>query len=173
LYSFLFHRILGWKITGQFNPQIKKSVVIVAPHTHWHDFIIGALTRAIINVNINFVAKKELFKWPFGLYFRWMGGTSIDRSKSKNTVAQVVEVFKTKTEFRLAIAPEGTRKKVKHWKTGFYYMALEAEVPIISVAFDYQQREVKISEAFYVSGKIEEDLPEIRAFYQDVKGKLY
>lgn len=172
MYSFIFRKLLGWEIVGQFNPSIKKSVVAVAPHTHWMDFVIGALTRAIIKVNINYVAKKELFKPPFGWYFKWMGGAPIDRSASKNTVNQVVDLFNSKEEFRLAIAPEGTRKKVENWKTGFYYIALKANVPITRVAFDYAKKQVLISEPFYVTGNLDQDMVLIRSFYKDVKGKV-
>ena len=131
LTKFIFEKLMGWKIEGSFDPSIKKAVVIVAPHTSWHDFYIGAFARKILKAQINYIAKKELFKWPFGAYFRWMGGAPLDRSSGQNQVEAIAEIFKQKEEFRLAMSPEGTRKKVAIWKTGYYYIALAANVPII------------------------------------------
>jgi 1-acyl-sn-glycerol-3-phosphate acyltransferase len=172
LAKIIFYYILGWRVIGKFNPEIKKAVVIVLPHTSWHDFYIGALVRKIIGVQINFVGKKELFDSAFGWYFKWMGGAPIDRTKSKNTVDQVVSIFESKNEFRLAIAPEGTRKKVKEWKTGFYYIAQKANVPIIPVAFNYKTKEVVINEAFYISDNLENDLKKLKEKFVGVVGKI-
>lgn len=163
---------MGWKVVGDMSPQIKKAVVIVVPHTSWHDFYIGAFTRKIVNLQINFIAKKELFKFPFGWYFKWMGGAPVDRKSNQNTVQQVVELFKNREEFRLALAPEGTRKKVATWKTGFYYMAIEAKVPIIPVAFDYKSKTVKIEHPFYPTGNLDLDMKQLRAYYKNVEGKI-
>tara|TARA_R110000850_G_scaffold277086_1_gene422387 strand:- start:123663 stop:124202 length:540 start_codon:yes stop_codon:yes gene_type:complete len=172
LASFVFHKILGWKVEGRLSPEIKKSVIIVLPHTSWHDFYIGALVRKVIGLPINFVAKKELFKPPFGWYFKWMGGAPIDRSSKQNKVQEVVAVFEKHNEFRLAIAPEGTRKKVEKWRSGFYYIALEARIPIICVAFDYGSKTVKIRDAFYPTGNYENDLKVLKSFYKNVVGKV-
>ena len=171
LTKFVFHKLLGWKISGTIPSEIKKAVVIVVPHTSWHDFYVGALTRRIIGVEINYVAKKELFKWPFGWYFRWMGGAPLDRTSAQNKVEAIVEIFNDKDEFRLALAPEGTRKKVDSWKTGFYYIAVAANVPIIAVAFDYKTKTVTINPPFYPTGDIETDMPRLKAFYRGVVGK--
>ena len=170
--EFIFYKLLGWKISGNFDPGIKKSVVIVLPHTSWHDFYIGVFTRRIIKTPIHFVAKKELFKFPFGWYFRWMGGAAIDRSKNKNTVTEITGIFNSREEFRLAIAPEGTRKKVETWKTGFYYIAIEAKVPIICVAFDYKTKTVKIGDPFYPTGNYDADFITLKDFYKGVVGKI-
>ena len=121
---------------------------------------------------MNFVGKKELFNPIFGWYFRWMGGEPIDRSKSMNTVDQIVEIYNSRKEFRLAISPEGTRKKVKVWKTGFYYIAEKANVPIIPVAFDYTKKEVQLNEAFYITGNIDDDLKVIKSKFEGVVGKV-
>lgn len=169
---FIFNKILGWKIVGDFDPNLQKSVVIVAPHTSWHDFYIGVFTRRILRIPIHFVAKKELFIPPFGWYFRWMGGTSIDRSKNKNTVAATAAIFNQKKEFRIAIAPEGTRKKTDTWKSGFYYIAVEAKVPIICVSFDYKTKTVTIADPFYPTGNYQQDLPHLRSFFKGVVGKV-
>jgi len=109
---------------------------------------------------------------PFGAYFRWMGGAPLDRSGGKNIVDSIVSIFKSREIFRLAIAPEGTRKKVTKWKTGFYYIALKAEVPIIPVAFDYGKKEVVLNKPFYPSGNIEQDFEILKSFYKNVVGKI-
>ena len=171
LSKFIFHTLLGWQIEGSFDQDLKKSIVIVVPHTSWHDFYVGAFARRILRTEINFVGKKELFKWPFGAYFRWMGGAPLDRTSGQNKVASIAAIFKDKEVFRLALAPEGTRKKVTTWKTGFYYIALEAEVPIIPVAFDYKTKHVIVHQPFYPTGNIDDDMPKLRAYYQGVVGK--
>lgn len=169
--SYIFKKILGWNIEGSFNQNVKKAVVIVVPHTSWHDFFVGLYARRILKTQINYVAKKELFTWPFSYYFKWTGGASLDRTPGQNKVEAIAQIFHKKDEFRLAMAPEGTRKKVDKWKTGFYYIAKEANVPIIPVAFDYGIKTVKIGKPFYVSGDIEKDLIELHKFYEGVTGK--
>ncbi len=162
---------MGWKIKGSFDPAIKKAVVIVVPHTSWHDFYIGAFTRKLLNAEINYIAKKELFQSPFGWYFRWMGGAPLDRTPGQNKVEAIAEILKKKEVFRLAMAPEGTRKKVLSWKTGYYYIAITANVPIICVAFDYGKKTVTINKPFYPTGDIELDTEILRAYFEGVVGK--
>ncbi len=172
LYRFIFFKLMGWKITGDFDESIKKCVVIVVPHTSWHDFYLGIFVRGILGFQINFVGKKELFQFPFGFYFRWMGGAPLDRTGGLNKVDAIVNVFKNKEIFRLAISPEGTRKKVTKWKTGFYYISLQAKVPIIPIAFDYRKKEVTINEPFYPTGQIEADLKVLEKKFTNVIGKF-
>ena len=147
-------------------------MVIVIPHTHWKDFTLGLVVRKMVNVKINYIGKDSLFKWPYGWFFRWMGGAPVDRSKSSNMVEAVAQLFAERKTFRLALAPEGTRKAVRQLKTGFYYMAHTAGVPIIMVAFDFGQKRVKIAPPYFTSGEWNSDLQDIRAFYADVRGKV-
>lgn len=163
---------MGWKISGKFPFHIKKCVVAVVPHTSWHDFYIGILVRTIWNAEINFVGKKSLFKAPHGWYFRWMGGSPIDRTKSTDFVTATANIFDKKDVFRLALAPEGTRKKVQKLKTGFYYIAKAADVPILMVAFDFENKQVKIAEPITTSDDVEADFEKINAFFKGVKGKV-
>ena len=163
---------MGWKIVGKMDPEIKKSILIVVPHTSWHDFYIGLFTRGIIDLEMNFVAKKELFKFPFGYYFRCMGGAPLNRNSRQNTVEAISEIFEKREIFRIAIAPEGTRKKVYDWKTGFYYIALKAEVPVVPVAFDYSKKVVVLHEAFYPTGDIDLDFKILKANYKGIIGKI-
>ncbi len=169
--KFLFFKVMGWRIEGGFDPKIKKAVIIVVPHTSWHDFYIGVFTRRILKIQINFIGKAELFRWPLGAYFRWMGGVPLDRTPGQNKVEAIAEIFRNKEEFRLALAPEGTRKKVSDWKTGYYYIALAANVPIIPVAFDYTSKAVIINEYFYPTGDIIKDTEILRSYFTGVLGK--
>lgn len=171
-YKWIFFRLMRWKIEGAVDDKIKKSVLMVMPHTSWHDFYIGLLTRGILQLEINWVGKKELFRFPFGLYFRYMGGVPLDRSEKQNKVNAIVEVFKKRKVFRIAIAPEGTRKKVNELKTGFYFIALQANVPIIAVAFDFRTKTVRISKPFYPSGNLADDLKILGSHFIGVHGRI-
>ncbi|SHJ28108.1 1-acyl-sn-glycerol-3-phosphate acyltransferase [Flavobacterium haoranii] len=171
IYKLIFFKIFGWKITGTMSPEVKKSILMVVPHTSWYDFFLGLFTRGIIGLQMNFVAKKELFIFPFGYYFKWVGGAPLDRGKNENKVDAIAKIFEEKEEFRLAIAPEGTRKKVNELKTGFYYIALKANVPIIPVAFDYGKKEVKLFDPFYPTGDKDADFQYLISLFKGVKGK--
>lgn len=173
MFKWLYYKVCGWKVTGDFSKDtIKKCIVIAVPHTSWHDFYMGVLLRTILKTKIGFIAKKELFKWPFGYLFRAMGGAPIDRTPGQDKVKSIAQVFKDKEEFRITIAPEGTRKKVNKLKTGFYYIALEANVPIIMVAFDFGKKEHRISKPLYPSGNIDEDMTLIHEFFKGAVGKV-
>jgi len=170
IYRFIFFRLMGWRLNGTISPDLKKCVMIVVPHTSWVDFFIGVMARGSIGLEMHYVAKKELFLFPFGAWFRWMGGAPLDRSRAENKVDAIAEIFSRREAFRLAIAPEGTRKKVDKWKTGFYYIALKADVPVVAIAFDYGKKEVKIAEPFYPTGNIDNDLKILEKFYIGVIG---
>ncbi|MFM2230475.1 MAG: hypothetical protein RL607_1733 [Bacteroidota bacterium] len=171
LYEFIFYKLMGWKLTGSFDPNVKKCVIAVIPHTCNFDFFIGLMVRGIANQQMNFVGKKELFIFPFGYYFRAIGGAPLDRSGGKNLVDAIVDIFNSRDVFRLGIAPEGTRKKVDELRTGFYFIAHKAQVPIIPVAFDFGKKEVRIGTPFYTTGQLESDLPLFLSFFKGVKGR--
>jgi 1-acyl-sn-glycerol-3-phosphate acyltransferase len=171
LYKFIFCTIFGWKVVGTVAPEVKKCVLIVVPHTSWWDFFLGIFTRGILNIEINYVAKKELFVFPFNYFFTWTGGRPLNRKKNENKVDSIATVFLKNEVFRLAIAPEGTRKKVTEWKTGFYYIALKANVPIVQVAFDYGRKQVVYNEPYYPTGNIEVDIPYLERYFMGVTGK--
>lgn len=172
IYEFIFFRLMGWKIEGTIDKEIKKCILMVVPHTSWHDFYLGIFTRGIIGLKMNFIGKKELFRFPLGLYFRWMGGEPIDRSGNLNKVEAIAKIFEKKNEFRLAIAPEGTRKKVEKLKSGFYYIALQAGIPIIPVAFNFGEKSVQIGLPNYLTGEYENDLALLVRHFEGVVGKI-
>jgi len=157
--------MIGWKIIGDVPWHEKKYIIIVAPHTRNLDFIIGVMARGIVGFDSKFLGKKSLFKAPFGWFFKMMGGYPVDRSKSTNLVDQVVEIYNNHERFVLAIAPEGTRKNVNDWKTGFYHIAHNAQIPIVRAKIDWEKKEVTFYKPIMTTGKIEIDLPKIKEVY--------
>ena len=173
LSKFIYFKILGWKTVGFSDfGSVKKAVIIAAPHTSWIDFPLGILLRSAINMKTNFVGKKELFVFPIGWIFRALGGAPIDRYTKENKVEAIAKLFKNKDEFRMAMSPEGTRKKVDKWRTGFYFIAKIAKVPIIMTTLDFGKKENKISEPFYPTDDKEADFKFMRNFFKDAVGKI-
>ncbi len=172
IYKLIFFRLMGWKIEGSIDSSIKKCVMMVMPHTSAHDFYLGIFTRGITGLEMNWVGKKELFRFPLGFYFRYMGGEPLDRTGGLNKVDSIAAIFHRKETFRLAVAPEGTRKKVNELKTGFYYIALKANVPIIPVAFDFGKKTVSLGKPLMPTGNLEDDLIILKRHFIDVLGKV-
>ncbi len=170
LLIFIFEFMLGWKITGT-KPSYKKFVMVVAPHTSNWDFIIGHWVRSSLRLNSWFIAKKELFRWPWGYLFRALGGYPVDRKKNTNLVDQIVEIFNERLEFNITITPEGTRSYNADWKTGFYQIALKANIPIQMVAIDYSKKIIAFAAPFSPSGNLEQDLNFMKSFFKGYQGK--
>jgi len=171
LSKFIFTKLMGWKLVNDFPKDIQKYVVIAAPHTSWQDFPIGILARNTAGIKINFIGKASLFKGPFGFIFKSLGGTPVDRATSNNLVDAIVQIFDKKEQFRLALSPEGTRKKVDKWKTGFYYIAKGAKVPIVMATLDFAKKQVKISEAYYTTDNMEKDFDYFHSFFNSNMAK--
>ena len=167
-------KLSGWKVDGK-KPDVKKYVIIVAPHTSNWDFFVGWTARNLIGFRPNFLAKKELFKIPVvGWFLSSIGGVAVDRkSKKKSTqlVQQVVDLYKERDEFIMTITPEGTRSYAPRWKTGFYRIAVDAEVPIVKIGFDYGTKTVFIDEPFYPSGDMDKEVEDIKDYFRKFKGK--
>lgn len=171
VYKWIFER-LGWRIEGHFPAHIPKYLVVVAPHTSNWDFMVGLCVRSIERLQGHFLGKKELFRWPFGILFRYLGGYPVDRSKTSNFVDSVAEIFQSKKDFVVAIAPEGTRKRNDQWKSGFYHIARKANVPVVRVAFDYSRKRVVIDAPCQVLNSYEETLEEFKKYFRQFKGKI-
>ena len=167
LSKFILNKIIGWKVIG-YLPKNEKYIIAVVPHSSYFDLIIAVLIRTYSGLKIKFIGKKELFNPITSFLFRFLGGIPVDRTKKLNIVDEVVELFKLDKIKILAIAPEGTRKRVEKWKTGFYYIALKANLPILMVSFDYMRKEVKINNKFYPSGDIDKDFIELEKKVNDV-----
>jgi 1-acyl-sn-glycerol-3-phosphate acyltransferase len=154
----------GWTVFGT-APMPRKFVVIAAPHTSNWDFLyfIGATDG--LNLDLSFMGKKTLFRWPFAQMMRDMGGIPVDRSKSTNAVDAMIAEFGRRDEFMLTIAPEGTRSRVGEWKTGFYNIAIGAKVPIVCGMIDYAKKTVGLGPALWPSGDYDADMLIIKSFY--------
>lgn len=167
---FILSRILGWKM-DELPTDIKKYVIIAAPHTSWVDFPIAMLYRVATGVMVHYVGKDSLFKGPFGFLFRKLGGFPVDRSSNNNTVDFIVSKFNAAENFKLGLSPEGTRKKVDKWKTGFYFIAKGAGVPVVMATLDFGNKYIKVSEPFYPTSNKDKDFEFMRGFFKNVKGK--
>ncbi|MCB9185584.1 MAG: 1-acyl-sn-glycerol-3-phosphate acyltransferase [Flavobacteriales bacterium] len=165
---FFWYRIGSWKVVSRFPKGIKKAVIAAAPHTANEDFPVGIGAWYAENRSASFIAKKELFEGPLGFIFRATGGIPIDRATSKNMVQQVAEEFAKRDELVLVIAPEGTRAWKPRWKTGFYYIAKEAGVPIILAYMDFGKKEVGMGEVFWPTDDVEADFKYIENFYANI-----
>lgn len=151
-------------------PSIPKYIVAVVPHTSWLDIFVGLLVRSISGESINFVGKKELFNPLTGWFFRSLGGAPIDRSGNKDSVESISAVFDAHQKFRIALAPEGTRMKVDKLRTGYYYIAKRLKIPIIPVAFDYENRKVIVHPNFYPTNDEQKDLKVLETIFKGVCG---
>ena len=167
----LYLKLEGWKAVNDFPHHLKKAVVIVAPHTYWKDFPIGIAFRSVLKIKHGkFLGKEELFHGPFGFIFRWLGGTPVDRFSKHGVVEQVVDKFSQEENLVIALSPEGTRQRVDKLRTGFYYIAKKAHVPIVMVSLDYSKKELFFSEPFYTSDNEAADFRKIVEFFAPVKG---
>jgi 1-acyl-sn-glycerol-3-phosphate acyltransferase len=163
-------RLVGWRIEGE-PPCIPKFVVIGAPHTSNWDFPLSMLIAFSYKIPLQWLGKDSLFRFPFGLMFRWMGGIPVDRSKRQGKVEQTVAMFNERERLYVMIAPEGTRKKVAEWKTGFYYIALGAGIPIVPGFLDYKRKAGGLAAPVMPTGNIDADMKVIRGFYAGVTGR--
>ena len=162
-------RLSGWRVEGQF-PADSRYVLIGAPHTSNWDFPLALGVCFACNVKIYWMGKSSLFRGLAGLVMRWLGGSPVNRNKPGGLVGQMITAFGRQPELVLAIPPEGTRSRVSEWKTGFYYIAQRAGVPVLPVYVDGARKVVGIAPLFYPTGDLEGDLPKIRAIYAGKQG---
>lgn len=168
--KFIFNKILGWRVKGEF-PFLPKCVIAVAPHTSNWDFPIAKLAYSSIGRTANFLIKAEWFVFPFSLLFKSLGGIPVNRSKNTSLTDSLALEFEQRDQMQLAITPEGTRKPVKEWKRGFYYIALKAGVPILLAGLDYGKKEALYLGIIQPSGDYERDIEEIKSRYKGILGK--
>ncbi len=168
----LFFKLFGWKINSSFPKELKKYIIAVGPHTSNWDFVVGVAARSILRIQrARFLGKSQLFKPAYGWFFRALGGYPVERSSSHDMVDQVAKIFNNHDEFILAMAPEGTRKKVEKFRTGFYYIAKKANVPIIPVGFDFAKKEVVLGQPLYPTDNLEADFEKLYSFYRSIQGR--
>jgi 1-acyl-sn-glycerol-3-phosphate acyltransferase len=156
--------LTGWRFEGVL-PNLKKFVLIVAPHTSNWDFPLGVMAMFGLGIRGTFLGKDTLFRPPFGFYFRWLGGVPVDRVSSHNVVDQTIDYFTKRDRIILALSPEGTRKKIPQWRTGFYWVAVGAGVPIVPVAFDYPRKRIVLHPPQTMTGDADSDIAHLRSFF--------
>jgi 1-acyl-sn-glycerol-3-phosphate acyltransferase len=164
-------RFLGWRLHGAISPEMQKAVVIAAPHTSNWDLPYSLMAGFGLGLQAHWLGKASLFRFPFKGLMRWLGGIGVERSRPGQLVAAAVDCFKqAQGPLFLMIPPEGTRSKVREWKTGFYYIAQGANVPIILAYMDHAKKEAGFGPCLEVTGNLEADMATMKAFYAPIQG---
>ncbi len=170
--SIAFLKLTGWKVEGSLPAEASKSVLIAAPHTSNWDLPYTLMVAFALRLNIYWMGKHSIFKPPFRGMMMWLGGIPVNRESANNLVAaSALALEQADGAVQLIVPPEGTRSKARHWKTGFYYIALTAKVPIVMAYMDFSQKRTGLGPLFYPSGNIDQDMVAIKAFYAPFKGK--
>ena len=164
-------RLFGWKITSYIPPEIKKAVIVMAPHTSYWDFVLGRIGYWYLGIPSKFYIKKEAFFWPLGIWLKKLGGIPVNRKKTTHLVADTTKQIQESDTFFITITPEGTRALVKQWKKGFYQLAMKAEVPLVLGYLDYKEKTGGPTKVFYPTGDYENDLKIIEDFYRGKQGR--
>jgi len=160
--------LTGWRFEGEV-PDVRKMVLIVAPHTSNWDFPVGLQAKLALRLGGTFIGKHTLFRWPLGVFMRRLGGIPVDRTKTSGFVSEVAAAVRRADRMTVVLAPEGTRR-LAPWKSGFYRIATEAGVPILPVGFDYSRRVIFFAPLFHPTGDYEKDLVQLRAYYRPEMG---
>jgi len=163
-------RLLGWRVEGEM-PNLPKFVAAVAPHTSNWDFVVGAAAMFALDLKIEFIGKHTLFRGPLAPVMRWMGGIPVDRSSAHGVVGEAVAAFARVDRRILAIAPQGTRRPVPRFKTGFLHIARGAGVPVMLAAFDYDARVIRFGPTLEIGEDIEAERARIEALFAPVRGR--
>ncbi|MCB1599814.1 MAG: lysophospholipid acyltransferase family protein [Xanthomonadales bacterium] len=167
-----FLQLAGWKVEGALPDRAGKCVLIAAPHTSNWDLPYTLMVAFVLNLRVYWMGKQSLFRWPFGPVMRWLGGIAVDRSKANNLVAASAQaIIEADGPLQLAVPPEGTRGKTRHWKTGFYHIAIAAQVPIVLAYMDYERKVSGLGPVFKPTGDVNADMAEIKRFYAHIKGR--
>ncbi|MBP8120369.1 MAG: lysophospholipid acyltransferase family protein [Burkholderiales bacterium] len=171
-FSLAFLKLTGWSAEGGLPPHAAKSVLIAAPHTSNWDLPYTLMIAFALRLNVYWMGKSSLFRFPFGGVMRWLGGIAVNREQSTNLVAAAAAAIRDADgPLQLVVPPEGTRSKTRYWKTGFYYIALEAGVPIVMAYMDYQRKRSGLGPLLIPTGDIDADMQTVKAFYAPIKGK--
>lgn len=160
----------GWTIEGQV-PAYQKMVIAVAPHTSNQDFFVGIAAALALDLKIRFLGKHSIFVWPVKGLLTALGGMPVDRSYAHGVVGQVVAEFKQNATLLLGLSPEGSRKKVEQWRSGFWYIAKQADVPICLIGLDYQSKRLVFGPCLTPGENFSDDLQQMRLFFQQMTAK--
>ncbi|MBL0094506.1 MAG: lysophospholipid acyltransferase family protein [Piscinibacter sp.] len=170
--SLSYLKLAGWRVEGTLPDNARKSVLIAAPHTSNWDLPYTLMVGFALHLNLYWMGKASLFGPPFGALMRWLGGIAVDRSKANNLVAASAQALREADgPLQLVVPPEGTRGRTRQWKTGFYFIALEAKVPIVLAYMDYERKVAGLGPLFTPTGDIERDMEEVKRFYAGIKGR--
>lgn len=168
--GYILTKVLEWKITGEF-PNVKKSIIIFAPHTSYYDAVFGKLFLNEIGIKHRFLSKKELFFFPMNILMKWYGSIPIRGIKGENSIYQVTKMLEEAKSLHVILSPEGTFAKVTNWNKGFYHMARKAKVPIVVGYLDYQKKEIGIKGVIDNLADINSVMHQINTMYKDVTAK--
>ena len=172
VFSIGFLKLTGWRVEGALPAHAAKSVLIAAPHTSNWDLPYTLMVAFALRLNIRWMGKQSIFRAPFGGVMRWLGGIPVNREQSTNLVAATAKAIREADgPLQLIVPPEGTRSKTRYWKTGFYYIAREAQVPIVMAYMDYERKLSGLGPLFEPTGDVDADMATIKAFYAPFKGK--
>jgi len=163
-------RLSGWRFEGEI-PDLRKMVLIVVPHTSNWDFLVGLMAKFALRLGGTFIGKHTLFRWPLGVFMRAMGGIPVDRRAAVGFASEVGRVLRDADKMTVVLAPEGTRKLIPQWRSGFYRIAMEAGTPILPVGFDYSRKVVFFAPLFHPTGNYDKDLQQLRSYYRPEMGK--
>lgn len=166
-----FMAIKGWDVSGEFPPD-KKFVLIGAPHTSNWDFFLGLVTVYIFRLKVRWLGKDALFRGPMGIIMRALGGIAVDRSHPNGVVGQMANELQQAEQLVVLLAPSGTRKKMPHWKSGFYHIAHQANVPIVCGSLDYKNKQAHIGLSFVPTGDLKKDMDKIRDYYKGIHARF-
>ena len=171
-FSVLYLKLAGWQVQGALPPEAQKSVFIAAPHTSNWDLPNTLMVAFVLRLNICWMGKASIFRFPFGSLMKWLGGIPVDRSKSNNLVAASAQAIQQAVgALQLIVPPEGTRAKTRYWKTGFYHIAMTARVPIVMAYMDYTRKISGLGPIFHPTGDLELDMVSIKACYAPFSGR--
>ena len=162
--------LFGWDVAGEVTAG-GKFVLIGAPHTSNWDLPFTLAAVYIFRLKISWMGKDILFKMPFGMVMRWLGGIAVNRDSTHGVVEQIAEQFRKSQKLVLVLAPSGTRKKNEYWKSGFYWMAHTAQIPIVCGYLDYARKLACIGLSIVPTGDVKNDMDRIREFYEGIRGK--
>jgi 1-acyl-sn-glycerol-3-phosphate acyltransferase len=171
-FSVGFLKLSGWRLEGALPSGASKAVLIAAPHTSNWDLPYTLMVAFALRLNIYWMGKQSIFKPPFRGVMRWLGGIPVNREQSSNLVAaSVAALAAADGPLQLIVPPEGTRSKTRYWKTGFYHIAVGAQVPIVMAYMDYHDKRSGLGPVFVPTGDVDADMAAIKAFYAPFKGK--
>ncbi len=159
-----------WKVVGTVPPHLKKAVIPIGPHTSNWDLPLGLIFVVALGLKVSWMGKHTIFRGPLGWFLRALGGIAVERSATHGFVEQITARFDAADAMIFSLSPEGTRSKVSRWKTGFYHIAMAADVPILPISIDFPTRIITIGELLHPTGEIETEIATIKAFFHAAQG---